>query len=109
MEPLQARALDALQPFVALSKSATSARAAADLVIRATSCANTYVFAELLETPNIQSLRTAEAQYAAHLTLLEIFAWGTWQDYKGWLLHLFMCNVVVVPLRYGNSREGGFC
>ena len=44
--------------------------------------ANTYVFAELLQTPNIQALRNSE-DYASHLTLLEIFAWGTWEDYKG--------------------------
>ena len=81
MDPVQARALDTLEPFIALSKSATSPRAAADLVTRATSAANTYVFAELLETPNIQSLRQAGDDHARFLTLLEVFAWGTWQDY----------------------------
>lgn len=81
MDAAQARALDALQPFVALSKSATSARAAAELVTRATSSSNTYVFAELLETPQIQSLRSVDAEHARYLTQLEIFAWGTWRDY----------------------------
>ena len=83
MDAAQARALDALQPFVALSKSATSARAAAELVTRATSSSNTYVFAELLETPQIQSLRSVDAEHARYLTQLEIFAWGTWRDYHG--------------------------
>ncbi|KAF2791741.1 hypothetical protein K505DRAFT_248282 [Melanomma pulvis-pyrius CBS 109.77] len=77
----QTRALNALEPFLALSKSANSPRAAANLVTQATSAPNTYVFAELLQTPNIQSLRKSE-EYAGFLTLLEIFAWGTWQDYK---------------------------
>lgn len=77
----QTRALNALEPFVALSKSANSPRAAADLVTQATSAPNTYVFAELLQTPNIQALRKSE-EYAPSLTLLEIFAWGTWADYK---------------------------
>jgi COP9 signalosome complex subunit 7 len=75
------RALNALEPFLALSKSANSPRAAADLVTQATSAPNTYVFAELLQTPNIQNLRKSD-EYASYLTLLEIFSWGTWQDYK---------------------------
>ncbi|KAI9789933.1 MAG: hypothetical protein M1816_005702 [Peltula sp. TS41687] len=81
MDPHHQRALDALQPFLALSKSATSPHAAADLVTRATSAPNTYVFAELLSTPNIQSLRQAGPDFSPYLTLLEIFSWGTWQDY----------------------------
>lgn len=79
----QTRALNALQPYLALSKSATSPRAAADVIAQATSAPNTYVFAELLATPSIQNLKNAsEEQYAAHYKLLEIFAWGTWADYN---------------------------
>jgi COP9 signalosome complex subunit 7 len=78
----QTKALNALEPFLALSKSATSPRAAADLISQATSAPNTYVFAELLQTPNIQKLRDSP-DHASSLTLLEIFAWGTWEDYKG--------------------------
>jgi COP9 signalosome complex subunit 7 len=81
MDPLQQKALNALEQYTLLSKSATSPRAAVDLVIQATSAANTYVFAELLQTPNIQSLCTAAPEYAPYLTLLEIFSWGTWSDY----------------------------
>ncbi|KAF2493993.1 hypothetical protein BU16DRAFT_512194 [Lophium mytilinum] len=77
----QTRALNALEPFLALSKSANSPRAAADLVSQATSAPNTYVFAELLQTPNMQALKQSP-EYASHLTLLEIFAWGTLADYK---------------------------
>jgi COP9 signalosome complex subunit 7 len=78
----QIKALNALEPFLALSKSATSPRAASDLIVQATSAPNTYVFAELLQTPNIQNLRSVE-EYSSYLALLEIFAWGTWEDYKG--------------------------
>ncbi len=82
MEPVQARALDALEPFLALSKAATSPRAAVELVMRATSAPNTYIFAELLDTPSIQALRQSpDAEVRKYGTLLEIFAWGTWQDY----------------------------
>ena len=83
MDPQQTAALNALAPFIALSTSATSARAAADLISQAISAPNTYVFAELLQTPNIQSLRNAEQRYARWLRALEIFSWGTWEEYQG--------------------------
>lgn len=79
----QTRALNALAPFLALTRSAHSPRAAADLIIQTTSAQNTYVFAELLQTPTIQALKNDE-QYSSHFKLLEVFAWGTWQDYQGW-------------------------
>lgn len=79
----QTRALNALQPYLALSKSATSPRAAVDVIAQATSAPHTYVFAELLSTPSIQNLKTCqEKQYKSHYRLLEIFAWGTYADYK---------------------------
>jgi len=82
MDPTQQKALNALEPYILLSKSATSPRAAIDLITQATSAPNTYVFAELLQTPNIQSLRSASAEHARYYTLLEIFCWGTWKDYE---------------------------
>lgn len=77
----QSRALNALAPFLALAKSANSPRAASDLITQATSAPNTYVFAELLQQPNIRKLASDE-QYSGHLKLLETFAWGTWESYK---------------------------
>lgn len=77
----QQRAINALEPFLALSKSATSARAAADLITKATSAPNTYVFAELLHTPNVAALRDS-SDFASYYKLLEVFAWGTWTDYQ---------------------------
>jgi COP9 signalosome complex subunit 7 len=91
MDQTHARALEALQPFVALatSNSATSPRFVANIVTNATSAPQTYVFAELLETPTIQALAAPDtpAEYKGYLKLLEIFAWGTWQEYQGmhWL------------------------
>ncbi|KAI4289765.1 MAG: hypothetical protein L6R35_000970 [Caloplaca aegaea] len=82
MDPTQQKALNALESFILLSKSATSPRSAADLVNQATSAPNTYVFAELLRTPNISALKTASPEYTQFYTLLEIFAWGTWADYS---------------------------
>ena len=83
MDQTQQKALNALEPYILLSKSANSPRAAADLVTQATSAPNTFVFAELLQTPNIRSLQTASEEYAPYLTLLQIFAWGTWSEYTG--------------------------
>ncbi|WPH05052.1 Hypothetical protein R9X50_00795100 [Acrodontium crateriforme] len=77
----QSRALDALGPYLALAKSANSPRAASDLITQATSNLNTYVFAELLNQPNIQSLSGNE-QYGGYYEILKVFAWGTWKEYK---------------------------
>jgi len=76
----QPKALNALEPFLALTKSASSPRAAADLIIRATSAPNTFIFSELLSTPQIQSL-SSSPKYSSHLTLLQIFSYGTYTDY----------------------------
>ena len=83
----QSLALNALAPYLALAKSATSPRAAADLVTQATSAQNTYVFAELLQQPNVQALQGNE-QFGGLYELLKIFAWGTWEDYKRWSIWL---------------------
>ncbi|KAI1815533.1 PCI domain-containing protein [Poronia punctata] len=76
----QSKALNALEPFLTLTKSATAPRAAADLVARATSHPNTYVFAELLHTPQIQALSNSP-EYGSYLNLLKIFSYGTYADY----------------------------
>ncbi|KAH8682263.1 hypothetical protein BX600DRAFT_38439 [Xylariales sp. PMI_506] len=76
----QVKALNALEPFLALTKSATSPRAAADLVTRATSASGTYVFSELLQAPQIQAL-TQSPDHAAYYALLEIFSYGTYSTY----------------------------
>ena len=81
--------------------------------MQATSAPNTYVFAELLQTPNIQKLRSSE-EYASSLTLLEIFAWGTWEDYKGMLaiagtLHRVADHVKLIQIsqnsQHSNTRS----
>lgn len=87
MDQTHTRALDALQPFIHLarSSSASSPRFVANLITNATSNPQTYVFAELLELPNVQALRSPDTptEFKGYLKLLEIFAWGTWQEYQG--------------------------
>ncbi|KAJ6126881.1 COP9 signalosome complex subunit 7 [Penicillium sp. IBT 18751x] len=119
MDQTHTRALEALQPFVHLanSNSATSPRFIANIITNATSSPHTYVFAELLETPTIQSLSSPNtpAEYQGYLKLLEIFAWGTWQDYQATpdlpklsieqtlklrLLSLLSLSATVKPLTY---------
>ncbi|KKZ63444.1 hypothetical protein EMCG_02255 [[Emmonsia] crescens] len=85
MEKIHARAVEALEPFIHLAKtSADSPRYITGIITNATSSPNTFIFAELLEVPAVQSLRSpgTPAEYRNHLTLLEIFAWGTWEEYQ---------------------------
>ncbi|KAI1798523.1 hypothetical protein F4811DRAFT_566377 [Daldinia bambusicola] len=83
----QTKALNALEPYLALTKSAAAPRAAADLVTQATSNPNTYVFAELLQTPQIQSL-SQSPEYAPYLSLLELFSFGTFASFTQQAAHL---------------------
>ena len=86
MDQAQTKALAALQPFVHLATTTKnpSHRFLADLITRATSAPGSYIFTELLQLPSIQSLRASDtpADSQAHLTLLEIFSWGTYDEYK---------------------------
>ncbi|KAF9229801.1 hypothetical protein BS17DRAFT_799245 [Gyrodon lividus] len=68
-----------LEPFLLISKSAKGA-AAAKLIQDATSAPGVFVFAELLELPNIQELANNE-QHAPFLSLLQIFSYRTYRDY----------------------------
>ncbi|KKA29954.1 hypothetical protein TD95_003781 [Thielaviopsis punctulata] len=76
----QLQTLSALEPFIVLSKSATSSITAAELVTRATSDPKTFVFAELLETESVKNLATSDK--ADYYKLLQIFSYGTYQSYK---------------------------
>lgn len=92
MDQTHTRALEALQPFIHLarSNSAGSPRFIANLITNATSSPQTYVFAELLELPTVQALRSPDtpAEFKGYLKLLEIFAWGTWQEYQSKITHI---------------------
>ncbi|KAJ3019084.1 COP9 signalosome complex subunit 7a [Thoreauomyces humboldtii] len=67
-----------LEPFVLLAKSAKGA-ACVQLVQDATAAPGVYVFSELLETPSVRELSNTHQPY---FRLLEIFAYGTFADYK---------------------------
>ena len=84
MDQAQPKALAALQPFIieATSTKSPSPRFLKELIIRATSAPGTYIFTELLQTPAIQSLQSADAENRAYLTLLEHFSFGTYQEYQ---------------------------
>lgn len=85
MDQSQTKALAALQPFVHLVTATTRTTPTPSLVTEvikeAISAPRTYVFTELLQTPLCQSLRGTDSQ--PWLTLLEIFSWGTYEEYKG--------------------------
>ncbi len=61
---LASNATAKLEPFLLMSKSAKGA-AAAKLVENATSAPGVFIFAELLELPNIQEVRIYSVQYTS--------------------------------------------
>ncbi|CCM06341.1 uncharacterized protein FIBRA_08595 [Fibroporia radiculosa] len=67
-----------LEPFLLMSKAAKGA-AAAKLVQDATSAPGVFVFAELLELPNVQEL--ANSENSSYFSLLQLFAYKTFPDY----------------------------
>ncbi|KAI6037906.1 hypothetical protein EDC04DRAFT_2868567 [Pisolithus marmoratus] len=68
-----------LEPFLLMSKSAKGA-AAAKLIQDATAAPGVFVFAELLDMPNIQELSTSE-QYGPYFSLLQLFSYRTYRYY----------------------------
>ncbi|KAG8163584.1 hypothetical protein KVR01_006881 [Diaporthe batatas] len=76
----QTKALNALEPFLALTKSANSPKAAADLITHATSAQGTYIFSDLLASPSIRALQDSP-EYQPYLTQLRIFSNGLYSTY----------------------------
>ncbi|GAA5850241.1 hypothetical protein JCM3766R1_001370 [Sporobolomyces carnicolor] len=68
-----------LEPFTLLAKSARGA-GAANLISQAVSAPGVYVFSELLHLDSIRQLATHD-QHSKQYKLLELFAYGTWNDY----------------------------
>lgn len=71
------------KPFIALSKTTASPRAAVDLITQATTSPSTYIFAELLAQPTIATLSESDdPTHRAYYTLLSLFSHGTYETYK---------------------------
>ncbi|PVF97538.1 hypothetical protein CPB86DRAFT_874012 [Serendipita vermifera] len=88
-----------LEPFLLMSKSAKGA-AAAKLVQDATAAQGVYVFAQLLDVPNIRDLQNSQ-EYSSSYALLELFAHGTYQDYKAKSASLpSLNNMQLTKLKY---------
>jgi COP9 signalosome complex subunit 7 len=87
-----------LEQFILLSKSAKGAAVVA-LITQALEAPGVYVFGELLDMPNVQELSGTE--FANHLELLRIFAYGTVSDYKACLPQL----PAVTPLQLAKLRH----
>ncbi|KAJ5071820.1 cop9 signalosome complex subunit 7 [Anaeramoeba ignava] len=69
----------ALEKFMILSKQAKG-KACVELIKKACAEPELFVFGELVNLPQIQALKSTED--ASYLQLLELFAYGTYQDYK---------------------------
>ncbi|RVX69606.1 hypothetical protein B0A52_06670 [Exophiala mesophila] len=82
MDQAQSKALIAIQPFVhlATTQKSPTPRFIADLINRAISAPGTYIFTELLQTPAVQALKGTDSD--PWVTLLEIFSWGTLDEYQ---------------------------
>lgn len=78
--PASVHPLTCSQPFLALTKSANSPKAAADLITHATSAQGTYIFTELLASPSIQGL-AGSPEYQPYLTQLQLFSNGLYSTY----------------------------
>ncbi len=72
----------ALEQFLLLAKTARG-QAAVELVQKALEAPGVYVFGELLATECVTQL--AEGPNANYVKLLELFAYGTYSDYKSTL------------------------
>ncbi|KAK3611384.1 hypothetical protein CHS0354_036579 [Potamilus streckersoni] len=68
-----------LEQFVLLAKSVKGA-AAVELIKQVLEAPGVYVFGELLDLPNIQEL--SQDSNAPYLDLLNLFAYGTYRDYR---------------------------
>ncbi|ESO99539.1 hypothetical protein LOTGIDRAFT_231121 [Lottia gigantea] len=68
-----------LEQFVLLAKTAKGA-AAVGLINQVLEAPGIFVFGELLDMPNIQELSSGPNE--AHYNLLNLFAYGTYKDYK---------------------------
>ncbi|KAJ1339901.1 hypothetical protein BSLG_005436 [Batrachochytrium salamandrivorans] len=77
---LASSAASRLEPLLLLAKGAREA-ACAKLIQDAISTPGLYVFGELLDMPNIQDLANSD-QYKQYHSLLNIFTYGTVQDYR---------------------------
>ncbi|OCT49904.1 COP9 signalosome complex subunit 7 [Cladophialophora carrionii] len=83
MDQVQTKSLAAIQPIIyqITSSKNASPRFVAELIKGAISDRGAYIFTELLQLPTVQALRGTE--FEPWLTLLEIFSWGTYEEYKG--------------------------
>ncbi|KAI1314679.1 hypothetical protein EDD11_001891 [Mortierella claussenii] len=69
-----------LEPYLALSKSAKGA-GCVQLIKDALAAPGVMVFGELLDMPNVVDLKS-NPEHARYYRLLEIFSFGTFQDYQ---------------------------
>lgn len=76
---VEARQVEVAEQFCLLAKSARG-RAAAEIVAQATADPALFAFGELLHAPHIQELQGTEHAYAWEL--LQLFAYGTWADFR---------------------------
>ena len=68
-----------LQPFLALAQTAQG-ESAVEVIKQCVEAPNVYIFAELLQMPNIQALNSTP--HEEYVKLLKLFSFGTLSDYR---------------------------
>ncbi|XP_027197367.2 COP9 signalosome complex subunit 7b-like [Dermatophagoides pteronyssinus] len=69
-----------LRKYVTLAETASEPKNLIDIIRQALESPSIYVFGELLDVSNIKAL--VDTEYEPYLNLLNIFAFGTYQDYR---------------------------
>lgn len=72
-----------LEQFLLLAKTARGASAVVQLICQTLEAPGIYVFGELLEVECVKELSSTGQEGANYVKLLELFAYGTYGEYKG--------------------------
>ncbi|KOM36921.1 hypothetical protein LR48_Vigan03g030200 [Vigna angularis] len=77
MEQMQSQAME---HFVIKTISSFSANVLASVLVEATSHRNLFIFSDFFSLSSLQQLKATEN--CVYLDMLQLFAYGTWSDYK---------------------------
>lgn len=72
----------ALEALISFARTVSDVDAAVDVIHKAIESPLVYSFSEILDVPFIKSMKQ-DPQYGQYYRLLELFAYGTYQDYLG--------------------------
>lgn len=80
IEQKQAEHIDHFVKQVSINKGSSSSSSLVNVIVEATSHPSLFAFSEILSVPSILELQGTE--HSRYLDLLQMFAHGTWSEYK---------------------------